>query len=63
VEQLKSRNSKAFPFRLKTNLEFMRIKDAPMDDSLGSDPEETASGKKKGKKEKQLKNLAMESDV
>lgn len=68
VEQLKSRNSRPFPFRLKTNLEFMRIKDAPMDDSLGTDPEMTAggiedsSGKKK-KKRKELKNLVVESDV
>ena len=72
IEQIKSRNSKPFPFRVKTNLDIMRIKDAPMDDSLGSDPEAGGLGeihdnedgsKKKKKKKKELKNLVVESDV
>lgn len=67
IEQLKSRNSKAFPFRVKVQWELMRAKDAPMDDSLGSDPEEESQGKtkdgKKKKKNRELANLSMEPDV
>jgi len=74
VEQPKSRNSQAFPFQVKMDYEFMRIGDAPQDESLGSVDESPPPTPKRGekltdeqqqaalrkKKKRSVPNLAME---
>jgi hypothetical protein len=74
VEQPKSRNSLAFPFRVKMVYEYMRVEDMPQDDSLGAaDDEKKPEGGKSGKgsdysdktqrpKKRNIPNLA-EADV
>lgn len=73
IEQPKSRNSLAFPFTVKMAYEFMRIEDAPQDDSLGSvetappkrgekETDEQKAARVK-KKKRAVPNLAMEAEV
>ena len=76
IEQPKSRNSLAFPFRVKMVYEYMRVEDMPQDDSLGqvhSDDEKGGKTSKSGKspdyadktqrpKKRNIPNLA-EADV
>lgn len=57
VDQPKSRMSLKFKFNLKIVYKFMRIERAPKDDSLGSDPDEQPT---KRRKKSKLPNLAEE---